>query len=210
MQLWETSGLEWKFVWCGVGSRDVPDDIRKAQVWIGHCLALLGGVLRTGDAIGSDYNFMAGYVEGKSNNMPPPQIYYTRLKNQRNLPHDPQKGYHEAEQYSTHEQSKAIAFKARGSFEGLFPSGIGLHSRNPMQVLSETLENPCWLLVFYAKPVGKRGLVSGGTNTAVQVAVMHGVRKVNLYVDEDRERLIDWITAQLTKKGIPVPTMEQL
>ncbi|MNY69602.1 hypothetical protein D3C86_2075610 [compost metagenome] len=52
--------------------------------------------------------------------------------------------------------------------------------------------------------------MSGGTNTAVQVAVMHGVRKVNLYVDEDRERLIDWITAQLTKKGIPVPTMEQL
>ena len=140
--------------------------------------------------------------------MPPAQIYYTRLKNQKGLSHDPVKGHHEAEQHPTHEHSKAIAFKARGSFEGLFAFGIGLHSRNPMQVLSHTLEHPVWLIVFYARPVGKKGRVSGGTNTAVQVAVMHDVKKVNLYVEEQREKFVTWLKDQLNKKGIPVPPME--
>lgn len=208
MELWQSMGLRWKFIWCGVGSREVPDEIVKLQIWVGHCMALLGGVLSTGDAPGSDSNFTIGYERGKSEDMPPAQIYYTCLKNQKGLSHDPVKGYHEAEQYPTHEHSKAIAFKARGSFEGLFASGIGLHSRNPMQVLSHTLEHPVWMIVFYARPVGKKGRVDGGTNTAVQVAVMYDVKKVNLYVEEQRDKFIAWLTDQLNKKGIPVPSME--
>ena len=209
MELWQSMGWLWKFVWCGVGSRDVPDDIARLQIWVGHCLALLGGVLSTGDAPGSDSNFTIGYEQGKSNDMPPAQIYYTRLKNQKGLSHDPVKGHHEAEQYPTHEHSKAIAFKARGSFEGLFASGIGLHSRNPMQVLSHTLEHPVWLIVFYAKPVGKKGLVvKGGTNTTYQISMMNHIRCVNLYNDEQRVKFIKWLKRQLTKRGIAMPPLE--
>lgn len=208
MELWQSMGLRWKFIWCGVGSRDVPDEIVKLQIWVGHCMALLGGVLSTGDAPGSDSNFTTGYERGKSEDMPPAQIYYTCLKNQKGLNHDPVKGYHEAEQYPTHEHSKAIAFKARGSFEGLFASGIGLHSRNPMQVLSHTLEHPVWMIIFYARPVGKKGRVVGGTNTATQVAIMYNVPRINLYNEEERTRFISWLKRQLTNRGINIPTLE--
>jgi len=205
MELWKNMGWEWRFTWCGVGSRDVEPDLIPVLEWVGHCLALLGGVLCTGDAEGSDLFFYTGYTRGRGPNMPPAQVYYTRLKNQRKLSHEPFQGCHEAECYDTYEEAKALAFRARGSFEGLFPSGIGLHTRNAFQVLSETLDNPRWVTVFYAKPVGKKGNVSGGTNTAVQISIMHGVKKVNLYVPEERERFIAWITEQLTKQNIDIP-----
>lgn len=206
--LWTSMGLKWHFRWCGVGSRDVPDDMVPLLIWAGHCMALLGGVLCTGDAPGSDEYFLTGYESGKASDMPPAQVYYTALKNQRNLTHDVVKGHHEAERYPTHDAAKAMAFKARGSFEGLYPSGIGLHSRNPMQVLSETLEHPVWVVLFYAEPVGRQGKVKGGTNTAVQVAIMHDIKRVNLYVGEERDKFINWMKAQLTKREIPIPPLK--
>jgi hypothetical protein len=206
--LWKSMGLKWNFRWCGVGSRDVPEEHTAFLIWAGRCMALLGGVLSTGDAIGADFLFLSGYQAGAAPKMPPAQIYYTKLKNQRNLPHDPLLGCHEAERYDTHEESKAIAFRARGSFEGLFASGIGLHSRNPMQVLTETLIDPVWVILFYAKPVGKKGAVKGGTNTAVQVAVQYNVKRVNLYLEEERNKFKVWIEKLLTKRNIPIPPME--
>lgn len=206
--LWKSMGLKWHFRWCGVGSREVPDDVAPFLVWVGHVMALLGGVLSTGDATGSDLLFTTGYLQGKTDEMPPPQIYYTNRKNQRDLTHDPVKGYHEAERYETHAESQAMAFRARGSFEGLFPSGIGLHSRNPMQVLSETLIDPVWVVLFYAKPVGKKGLVSGGTNTSYQIAIMNNVKTVNFYLPEQREKFKSWAIAQLTKRELSIPPLE--
>lgn len=203
--LWKSMGFKWHFRWCGVGSRDVPEAIAPFLIWAGHCMALLGGVLSTGDADGSDSLFLLGYLNGKTEEMPPAQIYFTKLKNQRGLPHDPIKGYHEAECYETYEAAKTLAFRARGSFEGLFPSGIGLHTRNSMQVLSETLEDPVWVTLFYARPVGKQDKVDGGTNTAVQISVMSNVKKVNFYVAEERQKFTKWIIEQLTKRGIAVP-----
>lgn len=206
--LWKSMGFKWHFRWCGVGSREVPVEHVPFLIWAGRCMALLGGVLSTGDAEGADFFFLSGYLTGKAVDMPPAQIYYTGLKNQRGLPHDPVIGCHEAERYETHEESKAMAFRARGSFEGLFASGIGLHSRNPMQVLSETLINPVWVVLFYAKPVGNKGLVKGGTNTAVQIAIMNNVKRVNLYLEEERDKFKSWIEVQLTKRNIPIPMLE--
>ncbi|MNZ43801.1 hypothetical protein D3C78_614130 [compost metagenome] len=171
-------------------------------------MAMLGGVLCSGDAIGSDYLFWEGYEAGKRANMPPAQIYYTKKKNMRNLSYDAVKGHHEAEQYETYDEAQSIAFRARGSFEGLFPSGIALHTRNAFQVLSEELCFPRWITIFWARPVGKKGKVDGGTNTAVQISIMNNVPCVNLYVEEQRTKFIGWVTAQLIKKGLSVPKLE--
>jgi hypothetical protein len=175
-------------------------------------MALLGGVLCTGDAPGSDTYFYLGYNQGKRDNMPPAQVYYTRLKKQRaGLFHDPLNGMHEAERYETYEAAKALAFKARGSFEGLFPSGIALHTRNAFQVLSEELCFPRWVTVFWAEPANKKQTRwKGGTNTSIQISIMHGVPRVNLYVKEEREKFIDWVKKQLIKKGITIPSMEAI
>lgn len=209
MERWKDWGFEWEFTWCGVGSRhDIDAEMEKLMVWIGHCLALMGGVLCTGDAEGSDTHFFVGYNRGRQSKMPPAQIYYTKKKNQRNLPHDPVLGQHEFEQYYEFVSlAQEIAYEARGSFEGLFPSGIALHSRNAMQVLSETLDNPRKFTIYFAKPVGKKGLVRGGTNTAVQISRKNKIPTVNLWVEEQRLKFIDWVKRQLTQRNIPIPEL---
>lgn len=208
MELWTIWEYEWEFTWCGVGSREVTPEVEAVQIWTGHCMALLGGVLCTGDAIGSDHNFFVGYNRGRLPKMPPAQIYYTRKKNQRNLPHDPRMGQHEFEMYpEVCHIAQDMAYEARGSFEGLFPSGIALHSRNALQVMSETLDNPRRMTVYYAKPVGKQGKVSGGTNTAIQISRKNKIPTVNLYVEEQRNKFIEWLTKQLIARNIEVPAI---
>lgn len=194
-------GYTFKFVWTGVGSREVPEEKKVLQEWVGEQLGLLGGVLSTGDAPGSDENFYIGYQRAVANKsrfyLPPAQIYYTSLKNQRNSTHNPIEGYHCLENYpETIGQAEAAAFRARGSFNGLFKSGIALHSRNAFQVLGEDMNQPRKFVIFYAEPKGKRGLVNGGTNTTVQIAKYENVKSINLFLEEDEARLREWIAKQ--------------
>lgn len=207
MELWKDWGYEWDFTWAGVGTRDdITPEIHSLMVWIGESLAVMGGVLCTGDAPGSDTFFWEGYKLGRKQGMPPAQIYYTRKKNQRDSVHSPKEGFHELESYpGTMHIAQDIAFDARGSFEGLFPSGIALHTRNAFQVLGEDLKSPRRFTVFFAKPVGKKGLVKGGTNTAVQISRKNKIPTINLWEPEQVEGFTNWITQQLNDKGIPVP-----
>lgn len=174
-------------------------------------MAMLGGVLCTGDAPGSDTVFWEGYELGKGPLMPPAQIYYTKLKNMRNLTMNHLKGHHEAEWYGTYDEAQAMAFKARGTWNGLFPSGIALHTRNAFQVLSEDLDKPRWITIFWAVPATKKlptKTWKGGTNTAVQLSIMNNIPIVNLYVEEQRNKCIEWIKAQMTKEGLEIPPLE--
>ena len=207
MELWKDWGYQWDFTWCGVGSRDnITPEIRSHMVWIGESLALMGGVLCTGDAPGSDTHFWEGYNFGRQPGMPPAQVYYTQKKNQRGSVHNAREGLHELERYpETQHIAQDIAFDARGSFEGLFPSGIALHTRNAFQVLGEDLKSPRRFTVFFAKPVGKQGLVAGGTNTSVQISRRYKIPTINLWLEDQRDGFAKWITDQLTQKGIPIP-----
>lgn len=211
MELWTAMGWEWKFTWCGVGSRnDLPEEYEPLLRWVGQCMALLGGVLCTGDAPGSDSIFTEGYELGKGPKMPPAQIYYTKLKNMKSLKHNPLLGHHEAEKYFTFDEAQSMAFKARGTFNGLFPSGIALHTRNAFQVLSENLGSPRWLTIFWAVPATKKSppkAWKGGTNTAVQLSIMNNISHINLWDPVQRTNCIEWITKQLIKAGIGVPAL---
>lgn len=215
MDLWTDLGYSWSLTWCGVGSREVPDDIRDVQVWVGYCLGLIGAVLSTGDAIGSDYNFMLGYEAARPKcstyKLPPTQVYYTGLKNQRKLTHCPSKGHHQLEMYpDTMVIAQDMAYEARGSFEGLFSSGIALHTRNALQVLSETLAHPRKFTVIYAKPVGKRLNVKGGTNTTNKIARKNKIPVINLWVEVERTNFIDWLSRQLINRNLEVPTIGEV
>lgn len=214
MELWKDWGFTWSFTWCGVGTHSlekIPADVEELIKWIGHCMALIGGVLATGDAPGCDTFFWIGYEQGRkesSYTLPPAQIYYTRKKNQRNSTHSPKLGYHELEMYpDTAHIAADIAYEARGSFEGLFPSGIALHTRNAFQVLSEDLLHPRKFTVLFAKPVGKQGKCAGGTNTANMISRKNKIPVVNLWIEEERTKFIEWVKRQLTIRNLPIPPL---
>ena len=68
-----------------------------------------------------------------------------------------------------------------------------LHSRNPYQILLDDLKTPVAACVCWAKPIGKTGRVSGGTNTAVQVAIKYKVPVINLATDEGMQRALRFV-----------------
>lgn len=73
-----------------------------------------------------------------------------------------------------------------------------LHRRNVHQILGVNLNIPSEIVVCYAKPDDKRGkgMVQGGTGTAVSLAKSEGIEVCNLYFKDNYERLINWINKQ--------------
>lgn len=63
-----------------------------------------------------------------------------------------------------------------------------LHARNYNQIHGITGVFPSDFMIFYAKPIGSR-CVSGGTNTAYQVATHAGIPTYNLYTEHQYREL---------------------
>lgn len=107
-----------------------------------------------------------------------------------------------------HEQYKTVAttmaLNARGSFAGLWPSGVDLHVRNVYQIHGIELDNTVVACIFYAEPTGK-DKCKGGTNTAFQLAKTANVPTiVNLYTQEG----LDWAKAFLAEHEMDYPYLE--
>ncbi len=90
----------------------------------------------------------------------------------------------------TYEQAQQYALEARGSFNGLYRNGILLHTRNTYQVLGHTLDKPSGYLVCSAQPIGRRGNVKGGTNTAVMLARRFNIPVRNLWLQDVQASLL--------------------
>ncbi len=108
---------------------------------------------------------------------------------------DLHRGIYNADKFDLKPLAQEMAFEARGSFEGLGRGGIGLHTRNVYQVLTPTLTHPVQRLFMWATPVSSGAKVRGGTNTAFQLALKHNVPVVNLYHEDMRRKVCDFLDA---------------
>lgn len=191
--IWD--GFDLKGPWAGVGARDTPDEVLLLMARYA-CTAydLKLGQLRSGDAIGADFAFWVGAK--LSSNFPElkAKIYLSRngfqqrwvnpkapFINSKNLPEE------------IYVAAQNIACKARGGFYGLGKGGIALMTRNAFQLLSETLLHPVSKMIYYAQPVGKSERVKGGTNCALQIAIEYNIPRLNLYLEENQELLVNWL-----------------
>lgn len=111
------------------------------------------------------------------------------------LYHDPSKGIYDASQFENWAEAERIALEARGTWDGLGQGGIKLHCRNSYQPLGPDLQTWSKALLCCATPVGKKGTVKGGTNTAVQIALTYNIRVLNIRRDEDL-RVIEKLHAE--------------
>jgi len=181
-----------------VGSRALPEEAANVMLILGSRLATLGWEIHSGDAEGSDRKWHEGFMQSPLYT-PSRAFIYLAWNGVGNRYHDPENGFYDATQFENYGDARALALEARGSFEGLGRGGIALHSRNPYQVLTETLNDPVDTILFYAQPVGKAGKVKGGTNTAVALALKHNVTAINLYTEEGLRRVESFMTKSKTK-----------
>ena len=188
----------------GIGSRETPELILMLMELIAELLCATGFRGRSGAAPGADSAFRRGarrsdrYGDVGFEDFLPDHTMFDKEEFGWVKP-DQEERIFDARMFDAYEESVQLALSARGSWNGLGRGGILLHSRNPMQVLGGSLKQPSKFCIFYAKPKGKQGLVEGGTNTAVQVALRHNVPVFNLYLEDVQQRMIRWLYNNIEK-----------
>lgn len=186
----------------GVGSRETPVFVLLLIELVGELYCALGYTGRSGFALGADRGFYVGaqrclrFEEVGFDNYLPNDWFFNKAEFGFIKP-DPARRIYDARRFTeTYDEAMQMALEARGSWNGLGPAGIQLHTRNTMQVFGHTLKLPSAQLSCWARPVGKRGQVSGGTNTAVQLALRHNISVRNLYLPEVVERVFAGLNAK--------------
>lgn len=170
-----------------VGSRETPTDELELMIRLGRTCTDIGLVISSGDAYGADRAGWWGAKQSEVYGNVGSRIYLT--ESWKNRQRANQLGFLIAEDYPEKWIiARALAETARGSFKGLNEYGIGLHTRNVFQITGHTLEEPVKLMFFYAKPNNDGTKVSGGTNSAFQIAKKAEIEKIiNLATPEGLE-----------------------
>lgn len=185
--------------YAGIGSREAPDYMLDLMTQLGRELCTDGWQLASGFAKGSDKAFYKGAT--LSPRFREVGALNILAGNERDLPFvDPDNGFINAQTLPNYEQARQLALEARGSWHGLEVNGIALHSRNPYQVLGLDLQSPVQAVVLYAEPIGTGRAVKGGTNTAYQIALKHGIPVYNLYTPEGMEYAENYLRKALNSR----------
>lgn len=185
--------------YAGVGSRETPQDVWDLMYQIGFYMAYSGWGLSSGGAVrkpdgpagtdSADDGFLRGALACP--NLNPATMLRIYLINSRweHYKPDPARGFYSSRDFTeTWDKASEIALGVRGSWEGLKADGIALHTRNVFQCMGHDLVSPVRETICWAQPVGRQGMVKGGTNTAVKLSLARGISVMNLYTDEARER----------------------
>lgn len=179
-----------------VGSREAPEEALAMARGLGRALTDRGIAITSGDADGMDLAGYEGAITSPSFELVGARIFLHKspVYHQNRPPrYADERIFFDASQFYNWEQARQLAFEARGTFERLSDGGIALHSRNAYQVMLDDLNSPVGSVVFWARPIGNKGQVKGGTNTAVQIARRFHVPLVNLYTDEGMRKIESYI-----------------
>ncbi len=168
--------------WAGIGSRKTPAEILDYQCKIATQLEKDGWLLSSGGAEGSDDAFEAGITE----------VSHHRII----IPRNGFNGKHANEGYVNFgnatqlmkNQCDALASYVHPAWDNMPRWMKNLHSRNVMQILGPELDSPVKFVLYWA-PTDKHGIPTGGTRTAVVLAMHLGIPTYNMLEDDVIKRL---------------------
>lgn len=171
-----------------IGSRETPEDIAALLVLFAEKACKEGWIGRSGGAQGADsclesgvHNVLqsrgTGFLEDHLEvYLPWNNFKYYTLYSMRNR-----------------SQAEKIASETHPAWERCKEGAKKLHTRNVYQVLGQDLATPSRFVICWAKPVGDKGHVQGGTATAVKLALDNGIEVINLYHQEHCRRIEGWV-----------------
>lgn len=181
----------------GIGSRETPENICRLMKDVAAVAAARGYTGRSGGADGADNAFEEGFLaiapHLSEENLAEFDVYvpWTRFNGR----YGPKHRRHNiilpgANEWGAEQIMKTVhpIYAKGGKLTG---GALALHTRNVYQVLGYNLKVPSNFLVCYSEPTS--GGVKGGTNTAWQLALRHGVECYNLYNQFDIERLKEFL-----------------
>ena len=197
-----------------VGSRETPDDMLALQYHVGRELCSMGFQGSAGLADGSDSAYYNGAKTsdrfdeiGFLNVIPWNGFKSSKTAAVKHFA-DPDNLIFDFDKSPYKRRAWCLGIGARGTDNGLLKvdnlsdirGGHSMHGRNAHQVLGLHLDRIPEFIHCYAKPIGNKGLVSGGTNTAVALCIHFGVKVINLATPKG----LAWTLSFLEGRGVPV------
>ena len=168
----------------GVGSRSAPSEIMSLMTSVASKLEQLDYSLRSGAADGADTAFESGVSNPMNKQI---FIAWNGFSNR----YDSEEGVFNVKGQAV-VQAEEIASSIHPAWEKLSRGAKGLHTRNIFQCLGPTLNVPSKFLICYAE-VDRHGTPVGGTRTAWECAKQNNIPCFNLFFEEDRERIMEFI-----------------
>lgn len=171
----------------GVGSRHCPEHILELFIRLARTKTDQGWAWSSGDAYDVDRAVWYGAQQSEQYFTVGARIYLAQDGNNRRYVRDMPFFFDATTFTDTYMAARGMACAARGGWGGCDEWGMKQHTRNAMQIHGHTLVETVDELWYYGIPVGRpeNEFVKGGTNTALQLAKMAGVKvRKNLYFPE--------------------------
>jgi hypothetical protein len=160
--------------YAGIGSRQTPHEVLNIMHRIGAFLSNKNFVLRSGGASGADASFEQGCdsVNGTK------EIYlpWQRFNNNKS-PH-----------FVVTPEAEKLAASVHPAWHTLSRPAKQLHGRNCYQILGLSLADPVDIVICWTPG----GQATGGTATAIKLAVKHGIPVYNLAIARDKDSLREY------------------
>lgn len=186
-----------KKYYTGVGARETPKDICKLMEDIAFKLASKDYILRSGAAQGADTAFEEGakaYAEQVDERVVLGQIYIPWDGFVKGVDWFTADWYKVLDRMQKKKEAEQIASEIHPAWEKCSRGAKLLHTRNVFQVLGTSLNSPSQFLICWAK-LDKYGNIKGGTATAWNLAQKYGVPCFNLFNEDDKKRLMNFVNA---------------
>jgi hypothetical protein len=175
-----------------IGSRETPQHILKLTFRFTNILAELGYSMYSGGCPkGMDYAGLRGAYSHKNSDKSKNRIYIS-WEGMSGLRHDPENGFYcPQDHFENYKEAAALGEKARGGWHNAGRGSVAHHSRNPYQVLGDDLNSPVDFVLTWAPYKSNGPQVTGGTATAVKIALERDIPVFNL-IEPDLEARLEF------------------
>lgn len=183
-----------------IGSRSTPKEIMDLMEKFAYKAASKDYIVRSGGADGADTCAELGVKRYlKDNNLGEHrqsdlmEIYLPW--NNFNKRDSDEEGYYTLSNLPNKNLAYKLAEETHPAWDRCSNGAKSLHARNTMQILGDTLDKPSRFILCYGESEKKGNVIpKGGTRTACKLGEKHGVEIFNLYLEEHRKRVEDWVS----------------
>lgn len=184
-----------------IGSRETPKDVMELMTKFAEKACSFKYVGRSGGADGADSCLEEGVKAFQSKMTLAPTLssefmeIYLPWKDF-NGRDSSMSGYYTLPWMDNKYEAEKIASEIHPAWDKCSQGAKKLHSRNVYQLLGQDLNTPSRFVLCWAKPKDKDRKtehVQGGTATAVKLGIDNGVEIINLYWEDQRKRVEEWV-----------------
>lgn len=184
-----------------VGSRETPKDIMELMTRFVEKGCRYGYISRSGGADGSDTCAEEGVYRFLSTQELPESFAGNYMEiylpwKDFNGRCSQSSGYYTLPWMDSKYEAEKIASETHPAWERCSQGAKKLHTRNVLQGLGQDLQTPSRFILCWAKPKHqdrRTEEVLGGTGTCVKLGIDNGVEIINLYWEDQRKRVEDWV-----------------